>query len=271
MVKRGHQYIAAFIAVLYLGILVFGLHARSLRVFVGSTSSSQRDEWKPPGESSIPEGQIGESIRWGRQIFNDTALYAPRYTSAQVSCGSCHAAGGIQPTAVPMVGASNRFPRYSERAGRMIDLHDRIEECLVRSENGRPLPHDSPEMKALVDYIGWLSTPQPGSVPFRGSGLQLLAECNSDAKRGAKIYAEQCAGCHGRDGQGNPPIYPPLWGPFSFNDGAGMNNVQKLASFVQQNMPQNRMGILTPQEAFDIAAFIHRQERPHFNKAFAKF
>ncbi len=160
---------------------------------------------------------------------------------------------------------------YSKRAKRMISLYDRIEECFVRSENGKPLPHDSPEMKALVDYISWLSTPEPDNVPFHGSGLQLLTERKVDAKNGAKIYTEQCAGCHGSDGQGNPPIYPPLWGPYSFNDGAGMNNVQKLASFVQQNMPQNRMGMLTPQEAYDVAAFIHQKPRPHFDQTLAKY
>src|SRR5665647_3228766 len=72
--------------------------------------------------------------------------YAPRYTSAKVSCTNCHAEGGIQPYASPVVGLPTIFPMYNKRAGRVISLQDRIQECFVRSENGRPLSYDGPEM-----------------------------------------------------------------------------------------------------------------------------
>ena len=54
-------------------------------------------------------------------------------------------------------------------------------------------------------------------------------------------------------------------------DGAGMNSVQKMAAFVQHNMPQNRMGILSPQDAYDVSAFIHTQPRPAFNQEYKSF
>jgi len=66
-------------------------------------------------------------------------------------------------------------------------------------------------------------------------------------------------------------MFPPLWGSNSFNDGAGMNGIPKMAAFVQHNMPQNRMGILSAQEAYDVSAYIHAQPRPAFNPAYAKF
>ena len=66
-------------------------------------------------------------------------------------------------------------------------------------------------------------------------------------------------------------MFPPLWGPDSFNDGAGMHGVRKMAAFVQHNMPQNRPGILTPQDAYDVAGFIHKQPRPAFNPAYKNF
>ena len=269
--KRINWAIAGAIAALYLVTVVSGLHIKSLRLFYAPEASKRKLPWHPPEKGSIPAGEEGENIRRGMQIFNDTSLYAPHYTQARVNCGSCHADGGIQPYAAPMVGATGHFPMYSKRAGHVISLYDRIEECFVRSENGRPVPHDAPEMKALVDYIGWLSTPQRNNLPFSGSGLALLEELKPDAKRGERIFGEQCAGCHGAHGEGSAPTYPPLWGPDSFNDGAGMYNVRKLASFVQHNMPQNRMGSLTPQEAFDVAAFIHRQPRPHFDEAFSEY
>ncbi len=49
-----------------------------------------------------------------------------------------------------------------------------------------------------------------------------------------------------------------------------MNQIAKMAAFVQHNMPQNAPDTLTPQEAYDVAAFVHskphttlRDERPH--------
>jgi thiosulfate dehydrogenase len=268
---RLNAIVAALVVTIYLGTISFGLRVRSLDFFRPSPNPATGLAWQPMSRDAIPEGAPGDSIRSGLHIFEDTALYAPRYTDSKVSCSSCHAAGGIQPYAVPLVGAPAWFPMYSKRAGHRISLADRIEECFVRSENGRPLPYDSPEMKAIVAYIEWLSTPEPHHLPFSSRGLALLPEMHADAKRGAALYAEQCAGCHGDHGQGTPPMFPPLWGPDSFNDGAGMNQVRKMASFVYSNMPQNRMGILSEQEAFDVSAFIHQQRRPPFNPAYSKY
>jgi len=64
---------------------------------------------------------------------------------------------------------------------------------------------------------------------------------------------------------------PALWGPESFNDGAGMNGISKMARFVQFNMPQNRRGTLSAQDAYDVAAYIHAQPRPRFNSAYKNY
>jgi thiosulfate dehydrogenase len=97
--------------------------------------------------------------------------------------------------------------------------------------------------------------------PFPGRGLVNLPELNGDFSRGEKIYGEQCAVCHGAEGNGKPPLVPALWGPDSFSDGAGMNQIPKMAAFVQHNMPQNMPDSLTPQEAYDVATYVH--SKPH--------
>ena len=170
-----------------------------------------------------------------------------------------------------MVGLPALFPMYNQRAGHVISLRDRIQECFVRSENGTPLPYRGTEMQALVDYISWLSEPQPDRKPFVGRGLINLSDLTPNPEHGAEVYASQCAGCHGQNGEGRPLLFPPLWGQQSFNDGAGMNNLRKMAAFVQHNMPQNRMGILSSQDAFDVSAFIHSQPRPVFNQAYKNY
>jgi thiosulfate dehydrogenase len=263
--------VIAMIAIVYVGAIALSLQIRNFSVFDWWQPPGSGSAWKAPRASTIPWGPQGDSIRRGALIFNETPLYAAEFTSSKVACSDCHAAGGMQPYASPMVGLPALFPMFNERAGHMISMPDRIQECFVRSENGKPISYDGPEMKALVDYITWLSQPQPHSKPFKGRGLVKLATLTPDPEHGAQIYAAQCAGCHGGDGGGRLPQFPPLWGAQSFNDGAGMNNIVKMAAFVQHNMPQNRMGILTPQEAYDVAGFIHAQPRPAFNSAYKHF
>jgi len=57
---------------------------------------------------------------------------------------------------------------------------------------------------------------------------------------------------------------PPLWGPDSFNTGAGMARIETAAAFVQAKMPLNTPGTLSPQDAFDLAAYFTAQARPAF-------
>jgi thiosulfate dehydrogenase len=202
----------------------------------------------------------------GLSIFEHTASYASDYTDAEVSCGSCHADGGHQETAVPLGGVAARYPRFRPRAGRVIGLEERIRECFVRSENGRPPADGSEVMQDLVAYLRSLPP-----VPEHSLAAAPAPAAQPDAAAGRALYAAQCAGCHGEHGEGRHGQWPPLWGPGSFNDGAGMNQLPRLAAFIQSNMPENRPGRLSLQEAYDLAAFIHAQSRPAMNPAYAHY
>ena len=73
-----------------------------------------------------------------------------------------------------------------------------------------------------------------------------------------------CHGSHGeglvsRDGQA---AFPTLWGPESLNWGAGMGSITNASEFIRANMPRGRGGLLSEQEAWDVATFIDSQERP---------
>ena len=268
MINRRTTPVIVFAVSLYILVLAVGLRLKNLSWLTGSQPQFQRVGWEPPDRAAIPADSKGDSIRLGEQIFDDTPIYAPSHTGGKLSCSSCHAAHGMQPYASPMVGLPKLFPMFNKRAGHVISLQDRIQECFVRSENGTPLDYGGREMKAIVDYIEWLS--QPSAKPYEGRGLIALPELKPNADHGSAVYASQCAGCHGSNGQGEWPN-PPLWGPKSFNDGAGMHGIPKMAAFVQHNMPANRMGNLTPQAAYDVSAFIHNQPRPAFNSEYAHF
>lgn len=268
--KRHHHFVLwASVIVVYMVGLLFALAYVHWRKPLPPAPIGS--EWHPPNPNTIPEGLAGRQIRLGRQIFFDTPEYAAKYTGGELRCSDCHIDGGIAPDALPVVGAPDRYPMYSERSGRKISLKERIQECFIRSENGTPPPDDSPEMNALIAYMQWLSRPQSGHVQFVGGQLVTLPALKPDPQRGARIYADQCAGCHGENGEGGMQMAPPLWGPDSFNRGAGMDHPDEMARFVQHNMPQNRRGILSAQDAYDVSAYVHSKPRPEMDPAFEKY
>lgn len=226
-----------------------------------SPAIADRKMWTAPDPATIPASPFGESVRLGLRIFEQTPKYAAAYVGNRLSCNDCHIQGGTAAYASPMVGLPGLFPMYNQRAKHVISLEERVQECFLRSENGRRLPYDGPEMTALVSYMQWLSQGQAAGHPFPGRGLVKLPKLEGNAGRGSGIFTQQCAGCHGADGAGKSPILPALWGPDAYNTGAGMNQVAKMAAFVQHNMPQNHPGTLTPQEAYDVSAYV--ASKPH--------
>jgi thiosulfate dehydrogenase len=239
---------------------------RLLPIFVfclplAAAGASANHERSRHQDRPISRGPLGDSIRLGRLIFTQTPKYARAYVGNQQSCSDCHLAAGTAPFAAPVVGLPGVFPMFNQRDNRVITLAERIQECFLRSENGRPLSYDGPEMTALIAYMQWLSQGQPIGQVFPGRGLVHLPELTPNVKNGERVYLRQCSACHGKDGSGMPRAAPPVWGPGAYNDGAGMNNVAEMAAFVQHNMPAGKPGSLRAQDAYDVAAFIH--SKPH--------
>ncbi len=224
-----------------------------------------------PADSTIPAGPLGDAVRLGRNIFNNPQQYAKGYAGNGLTCSNCHLDGGTQPWGGPLIGVWGVFPAYSARSAMVETLGDRLNDCFLRSMNGKALPLESAEMKGLLAYAWWLSdgVPTGESVTGRGFERAVPPKQPPDPVRGKALYAGKCAGCHGVDGAGTPGangayVFPPLWGPASFNEGAGMARLQTAASFVQTKMPLGAGGSLPVRDAYDIAAFFTRQPRPAF-------
>ncbi len=267
---------ASFLLLLLFGVVISVLWVRG----PGRASSSpdQRDAailavpLRAPSDSSIPAGPKGDLIRLGKNIIMNTPKYAVAYDGNDLKCSDCHLGGGTVAYASPLAGVTTVFPWYSPRAKRVITIQDRLNECFVRSENGKPLPDSSREMIAMIAYMNWLSQGVPMGSTVEGRGLpRLKAPAHVDPKAGAQVYAKQCSMCHGANGQGISGMFPPLWGPRSDNDGAGMSKAPKMAAFVKANMPPINPGSLTVQEAFDVAAYVDAHPRPHYNPIYDKY
>ena len=224
----------------------------------------------PPAPTTIPDGPLGDAIRYGQRIVTDTAGTAKAYVGNALRCASCHLDGGRAAYAAPLAGLTGLFPEYRSRRGSVESLEDRINDCFLRSMNGKALPAQSREMIGLLAYIAWLSRGVPTGSEVEGRGFrEIHAPGPADASRGKTIYLAKCAACHGGDGQGvkgdpGKYVFPPLWGSQSFNVGAGMARLSVAAAFVQMKMPLGNAGTLSDQEAYDVAAYFTMQPRPDF-------
>lgn len=224
----------------------------------------------PPAASAMPSGPLGDAVRLGLRLMTDTQTAAKGYVGNGLTCVNCHLDAGRAANAAPLVGLTGLFPEFRSRTGRVESLEERINDCFVRSMNGRKLPSASPEMIGLLAYTAWLSQGVPTGTEVVGRGFRdIKAPAPPDPVRGKALYTERCAACHGAGGQGTAGaggvfVFPPLWGPKSFNTGAGMARVSVAAAFVQTKMPLGNAGSLTDQQAFDIAAYFTAQPRPKF-------
>ncbi len=206
-------------------------------------------------------------VRQGKRVFDHTPQAASKYVGGTLSCSDCHLKNGTAAYAAPMTNLIQVFPSYSKRDGRRISLVRRIQECFRRSENGTAPPADSPPMKALIAYITSLSKNGTPGRSCKGRGLVKVPALTGNPARGAGIYRAKCSMCHQANGAGIPGSFPPVWGPHSFNTGAGMYKIPKMAAFLVHNMPQTSPGTLSAQQAFDVAAYIHSKPRPKFKQA----
>lgn len=218
----------------------------------------------------IPEGPLGETIRLGRDLVENTTSHrlSKPYVNNALNCTSCHLKNGTDPKAASFIDVAASYPAWSPREQRVITLEDRILNCFMRSCNGIRPPLGSEVSVSIAAYITWLSTEQPIRMnPKRPAGPHAVPQLTVDVtqasrQRGEQLYSDRCATCHKADGQGDKEN-PPVWGARSFNDGAGLANMIQLASWLKVAMPLEETD-LTDQEAIDLAAFINSHERPRF-------
>jgi thiosulfate dehydrogenase len=235
----------------------------------------------PLTDPALDDSRLSNEIRWGFRIFTDTRGEAARFTPSRMSCNNCHLNGGQREKSLPLVGITGMFPEYNRRSGRLFSLGDRIVDCFLRSQNATGVPDGyeerptltSKEVLAVSAYLTWLS--QGFAVgenpPWRGQNTipaaKLIPIQALDPATGEAIFKDRCITCHGVDGQGvwiGDKRPGPLWGPDSWNDGAGAARVYTLAGIIRHSMPYLNPGSVTDEEAQHLAAFITSQPRPAY-------
>jgi len=240
-----------------------------------------------------PEGEVGRMVKLGEAILNktDTHPLTKDLVGDKIQCKSCHLKGndgkpGTGSGIGTFIGTATAFPAYSKREKTVQSLQDRINNCFMRSMNGKRPIIDTEASVAMATYITWLSdgmkmhmdTKRPCS-PLNSkrwaknakkfAGIQKKAT-HANYMNGQKLFETKCASCHGKNGAGMG-TFPPLWGKnakgewLAYNTGAGMSKLNKGAAWVQSNMPLGQGGTLKDQEAADIMLYVDAQPHAKFD------
>lgn len=247
-------------------------------------------EYKIPDIKDLPDNKYGELVKYGKELIVHTSKYIGpevedpkmRFAGNNNQCQNCHLDAGTKAYSAPFIGTFAAFPQYRPREDKIGTLADRINGCMERSMNGKPLPNSSKEMKAMEAYIYWLSQGVPVGAKVQGIGLaevnrKMIQTTKADPVKGKAVYDVHCASCHGENGEGikneglaNGYLYPPLWGKDSYNKGAGMYRTLKAMDFIKANMPlgaTHQNPILTDEEAYNVAVYMNLNEHERPEKA----
>lgn len=234
--------------------------------------------WQGPDSSAIPVGSAGDLIRYGQDLIARTGYYfgpagVLSRNSNGMNCQNCHLNAGRQPWGNNFGGVRSGYPKFKERRGTVEDMAQRVSDYFERSLNGEAPDTLSREVRAMIAYMEWLGTGVPKGKKPAGSGIEAIPylERAADPAMGKQLYSLKCQVCHGPEGagvkdkDGRVYIYPPLWGDHSYNTGASLYRLSRLAGFMRNNMPSGtdyRKPVLSAEEAWDLAAYIDSRPRP---------
>ncbi len=237
--------------------------------------------WISPDVSTILDATQKKQVAYGKELIAHTAKYlGPMGSVLKLSnglnCQNCHLQAGTAVFGNNYGSVASLYPKFRARSGSIENIYKRINDCFERSLDGKELDTAGIEMQAIVAYINFIGSNIKKGEKAIGSGFKDLAYLDraADSSKGQIVYTSKCQSCHQANGEGlftadkTEYTYPAIWGKKSFNDGAGLYRLSNFAKYVKYNMPQGATHDnpqLTDEEAWDVAAFITSQTRPHIS------
>jgi len=236
-------------------------------------------DWSAPDTSTLAHDAYGKLVRYGRLLIANTGDYfGPGGKISRnangMNCQNCHLDAGTRLYANTYSAVYSIYPKLRARSGSVEHLEKRINDCMERSMNGEKIDSLSHEMRAMVAYINWVGKDVKKGVSPKGAAVVDLPYLDraADPAVGKIVYENLCITCHGNDGLGKLNddgitfLYPPLWGPRSYNTAAGLYRLSRFAGYIKANMPNltssHDKPTLTDEEAWDIAAYVNSMPRP---------
>src|ERR1700747_3070801 len=141
---------------LFVGMLLAAALIKADHLLARDLVTVDLTQWSLPDLAAGGDDPFGRLVKYVHALVTNTAneigptVADPnkRFSGNNLACQNCHLQAGTQPYAMPLTGIWGQFPQYRGREGAVATIEDRINGCLERSMNGRPLPFDSPQMRA---------------------------------------------------------------------------------------------------------------------------
>jgi len=211
---------------------------------------------------------------------------ATRYVrGTHTSCDHCHQGIGDKQNAdgERLIGSlsmaaswSNGSDSYDRFTGMLLPFELRQMQCFINSSNGYKPNIDDDLVRDITAYSRFLSAALNLVIQqrYQEQGIDEITvsvtqKRGDDYVRGASLFQQKCAHCHGADGRGTEAngrvIFPAVAGPNSFNR-QSRNNFRFVSTilpgFICRNMPLGEEGSLKNQDCRDIAYYISTLPRP---------
>src|SRR3977135_1435551 len=112
-------------------------------------------EWVAPDINAISETEDAALIHYGRDLIANTSKYlGPKGIVAVVSngmnCQNCHIDAGAKPYGNCFSAVASIYPVFRPRSGIVESIEFRVNDCMMRSLDGKKIDSTGREMKAMV-------------------------------------------------------------------------------------------------------------------------
>jgi thiosulfate dehydrogenase len=247
---------------------------------------------KMSGASSAARGYSAEDVRAierGCNIIDDLQghsakdaserWHAKRYVrGSHTTCDHCHQGiGDKQDAAGRRLEGSNSMAAswvmadmYDRFTGLLLPHELRQMQCYINSSNGLKPNAADDLMRDVTAYSRFLSAAldmKIGNHYLEQGIAEIPASATlkrgDDYVRGAHLYKEKCARCHGPQALGTvvdgKAVYPALAGPNAYSMDSRMNFAMVnsvMPGFICRNMPPGAEGSLENQDCRDIAYYL---------------
>jgi thiosulfate dehydrogenase len=211
--------------------------------------------------------------------------HADRFVrGTHTTCNHCHQGVGDKQDKAGnrLIGSNNlgaswvMADMYDRFTGLLLPHELRQMQCFINSSNGfKPNAADD-LIRDITAYSRFLSGaldqkignryPEQGVDEVAASATRRRGD---DYVRGANLFQQKCAACHGPQAHGTVAdgrvLYPALAGPDSFSYDSRMNFKfvnSVMPGFICRNMPPGQEGSLSGQDCRDIAFYLSTLPRP---------
>ncbi len=106
--------------------------------------------------ADAPADPLAQAVAKGETLFSHETFGGNGKT-----CETCHVGGGKVSATLPngrtlpsLANAAAIYPRFSRGAGTVVTLEGQVRQCIHGGLGGNPPPAGSPELVALVAYLG---------------------------------------------------------------------------------------------------------------------